>query len=626
MRRFLLAAGACVLVLAASGVALAQAEISDEVILAWGEAESADFAKMLQRFSFGAYDIENPQYREAEDGSTTAVIIQYKRDQPEDPRWEWVVTVSRACDGCNTKVVKETALLATEWDTRAHHWEGHPEFCTQRQGGYLEADATYWPCVEEHRLAGGLIGVEVYGHTLADRNQGYSVSTYTVVAGDYTVVVDAQVLKYGDYTAEFLAEFRTATSTLVDLYAAHLLSISGGGGGGSSGGDTGSTGGPAAPIGYIVPVTAIGAIAAIAAALATAVGSGAAGGLGAATTTVTPPLLPPVTGTFVDPDTGQALPVDGGDVWFGEWMPPDQAQKLIDQRIDEINLDKQAAAQHQQFVSQQQGIREEELKDIGFTFDADTNKWVPGENTQAILDKQWLDKIAQDPTWQETQKQFAAIQWELDVAKTSTLQSHNWFLQKEHDLAIELDKAYARWEWGAKGVQVVADTSINILEKVTGPAGGTIKKGYTFLKTFSGELATDGVSGQTLLTATLKGLSDVGMDEAGGKILPGYDFGDGPDLSGYDVKKVASHLFGKDSKIRYYMMRHFAPGVFNAGQGEVQNYLGWRPMGDDAKKLMGALSGNKQDAESLVKDPTFLEWLAKRHAASLPKTVIGGAP
>ncbi|MBT8213147.1 MAG: hypothetical protein KJN71_08375, partial [Acidimicrobiia bacterium] len=80
------------------------------------------------------------------------------------------------------------------------------------------------------------------------------------------------------------------------------------------------------------------------------------------------------------------------------------------------------------------------------------------------------------------------------------------------------------------------------------------------------------------------------------------------------------------SKIRYYMMRHFAPGVLNTGQGEVQNFLGWRPMGDDAKKMMGALAGDQKAAESLVNDPTFLEWLVKRHMANMPKSVIGGVP
>ncbi|MBT8197912.1 MAG: hypothetical protein KJO84_05360, partial [Acidimicrobiia bacterium] len=476
MRRLAVAAGLLALVLGTAGVAVAQVEVTDAVILPWSEAEGAGFQKMLQRFSFGAYDIVNPSYRTSEDGATSAVVVEYERAQPEGARWEWIVTISRACDGCNTKVAKETALLATEWDTRAHHWDGHPEFCTQRSGGQLAGDATYWPCVEEHRLAGGLTGVEVYGHTLADRNQGYTVSTYTIVAGDYTVVVDGQVLKYGDYTAEYLEEFRTATRDLADLYAAHLLSISGGGGsGGSAGGAT--TGGPDAPIGYVAPVTAIGAIAAIAAVLATLGASGAAGAAGATTAALVPPVLPPVTGTFIDPDTGQALPVDGGEVWFGDWMPPEEAQKLIDQRRDEIELDTQAAAQHQQFVSTQQGIRDSELQDLGFTFDPDSNTWVPGENTQAILDKKWQDKIAQDPEWQKVQKKFADIQDELDAIKKQSLQQQNWYLQKDHDLNMEYEGDLATFANIAGEIKWWTDASINLLGEIPG-GPRYIKWGY----------------------------------------------------------------------------------------------------------------------------------------------------
>ncbi len=71
------------------------------------------------------------------------------------------------------------------------------------------------------------------------------------------------------------------------------------------------------------------------------------------------------------------------------------------------------------------------------------------------------------------------------------------------------------------------------------------------------------------------------------------------------------------------MVTHFAPAVKSTIQGEVQNYLGLRPISDDAKAGLGAISGEDGAVDSLSKKPAFLEWLVKRQLTSSPN-VIGG--
>lgn len=489
-----------------------------------------------------------------------------------------------------------------------------------------------WPCVDGTTVLP--LGAEVSGFEQLDRNvhmtrfrligevDGISVS---IAARYLTYAVDGADL---DYMATQVRSLGEVVETTIRRQFAD-----GAGAGDENAPGTGDAAAPPAfpttndePVDHVAPVAVIGALAAIAAVVTTIGAVGAAAGSSASSGAGPPPEAPPIEpGSFVDPDTGEPLPVETGKVWYGDWMPPDVAQQLIDQRIDELELDAQAAAKHQQFVTAQQAIRDDQMASQGFIHDPDSNTWVPGEHTQDILDQQWQDKMADDPSWVTTQQQFAAIQAQIDDAKHLMLTSHNTWLQHEHDINMEYAAAYDWMYYGAKGVQGVADTAVNILEKATGPGGKAIKKSYTFLKTFGGELAEKGVSGQTLLTATLKGTSDIAMDELGGKILPGFDFGDGPDLSDYDVGYIAKHLVSEGSWSSYLMQRHFTPGLLSTGQGEVQNYLGWRPMSDDAKKALGALSGDTGDAESLMNNPAFLERLLKMQLANR-FDLIGGLP
>jgi hypothetical protein len=505
-----------------------------------------------------------------------------------------------------------------------------PETCAT-----LNADPTgpvAWPCVGDSSVFDR--GAEIRGFENVDRNVHM---TRFVLIGEVDGIVISMETRYLTYAVDPV-ELDYMSDQVRDLGAVVAAQIrqhlAGGSNTTNSGG--GTVTGPLLTtndqaVDHVAPIAVIGGLAAIAAVAATIGASSGAtgaavdvstGGVNAGTSVPTSSPPPSSSGHLVDPDTGQALPVDGKLVWIGEWMPHEEAQQIIDARLDEKRLDDAAAAHFSQFVATQQSIRDDQMVDGGYTFDADSNTWKPSEGTQAVLDAQWQDKINQDPSWVKTQQQFDTIQAAINDAKKSMLASHNTSLQKEHDINNAYAHLYDSMYVGAKLVQGATDTAINILETVTGPAGGVIKKTYTFTKTFAGDLSEKGVSTQSVFTAAVKGMSDVGMDELGGKILPAYDFGNAPDLSNYDVTYIAKQLFAKGSLSRYYMVRHFAPGTMSTIQGEAQNYAGWRPIGDDAKTALGALTGDGDDAKTLMTKPVFLNLVVEKLA--IQPNMIGG--
>ena len=118
------------------------------------------------------------------------------------------------------------------------------------------------------------------------------------------------------------------------------------------------------------------------------------------------------------------------------------------------------------------------------------------------------------------EKEIADAKAARDEARSTELEKEQAWLEK--DMKAQANKA-AFWNVmtkGAEATQVVADTGVDILSNVTGPAGKTIKGIYQVGKGVGGgfgEGLANGDMGKNIFKGTVGGVSDVIKDKIGDK-------------------------------------------------------------------------------------------------------------
>jgi hypothetical protein len=145
------------------------------------------------------------------------------------------------------------------------------------------------------------------------------------------------------------------------------------------------------------------------------------------------------------------------------------------------------------------------------------------------------DPIGPDPAMEKMQAEYRAkqqaLQQEINAAqvqrkaeKLADLKKEQAWLEK--DAANKANKA-AFWNFMTKSAEVTqvgADIGVDILSKVTGPAGQTIKTAYTGLKGVAGgvgEGLANGDMSKNVLKGAVGGLSDIIKDKVGGDYVKG---------------------------------------------------------------------------------------------------------
>ncbi len=157
----------------------------------------------------------------------------------------------------------------------------------------------------------------------------------------------------------------------------------------------------------------------------------------------------------------------------------------------------------------------------------------------------------------------------------------------------------------AKTTETVADMSMDALENLTGPAGKTLNAAYKVGKGAIGKGTDAYVNDKNVVSATLQGAVEGGIDVGAGKLSGGYKAG--ATVAGETVKGGLD-AYMNDKDIAQGMKKGFVKGTVNAAVDAGSDYLGGKmkeattaAMTDSTKTAIEE-AGNVIDAGTSIAD------------------------